>query len=345
MRTIRPVLLAAGAVILAVLVVRVGWEPIVTTLGRLAWWQFALICLPYAAIMAVDTLGWRYAFARDRVPYHRLLGARIAGEALNVVTAVASLGGEAVKAWLVRRDVPYEESVPSVVIAKTTIVIGQALFLLAGIVIAWTALDLDSGILTGMLWLLVIEVAAVGGFLAAQLAGVVARAGRLLAWFGVIDDPAYAQRLDRSLRRYYRERWRRLSLSIGFHVLGWLLGAAETLLILSMLGIGVSAATATLVEALGTGVRFATFLVPASLGALEGANAAAFGALGLGASAGLAYSFVRRARQAVWIAIGIVTLLVMRMRGSEVHGPHPPERRRRPDVPGARGPAIPPAAP
>jgi len=78
------------------------------------------------------------------------------------------------------------------------------------------------------------------------------------------------------------------------------------------LGIDTSAATATVIEALGSGVRFATFLVPASLGAFEGANAAAFGVLGFGAGAGLAFSLVRRARQAVWVVIGIGVLLVMR---------------------------------
>ncbi|RPH81138.1 MAG: hypothetical protein EHM88_11625 [Candidatus Rokuibacteriota bacterium] len=70
--------------------------------------------------------------------------------------------------------------------------------------------------------------------------------------------------------------------------------------------------TATIVEALGSGVRFATFLVPASLGPSEAANAAAFAALGFGAGAGLAFSFIRRARQAVWVVIGLTVLLAMR---------------------------------
>ena len=46
--------------------------------------------------------------------------------------------------------------------------------------------------------------------------------------------------------------------------------------------------------------------MPASLGAFEGANAVAFGALGFGASAGLAFSFLRRARQAAWVLVGIL---------------------------------------
>ena len=309
MRTLKTLLLAVGLLLLGILVYRVGTEPIVETLGRLTWWQLALVCAPYTAVMACDTVAWRFAFAHDRAPFLRLYRARVVGEALNVVTALGAVGGEAAKAWLMRDDVSYEESVPSIIIAKTTITMAQALFLCIGIALAWTALDLTSDILSAMLWLLVVEVLAVGGFVGAQLAGLVARGGRLLQRFGVIADAAYAQTLDAALRGYYRTQWRRCALSVAFHLAGWLLGALEALIMLWALGIGASAGTATAIEAFGSGVRFATFLVPASLGAFEGANAAAFAALGFGASAGLAFSFVRRARQVVWVLIGIAMLL------------------------------------
>src|SRR5687768_14016859 len=175
MRVVKAVFLVLGALLLGVLVYRVGAEPILQTLGRLAWWQFAVVCLPYAVITAADTLGWRFAFTHDRAPFWRLYGARLAGEALNVVTAVGAVGGEAAKAWLVRRDVTYEESVPSVVVAKTTLTIAQALFLLLGLALAWLTLPVGGDVLRGMLWLLVVEVLAVGGFVGAQVAGLVAR--------------------------------------------------------------------------------------------------------------------------------------------------------------------------
>jgi len=312
MRAVKTVLLVLGAVLLGVLVYRVGAEPILATLRRLAWWQFALVCLPYAVIMAADTLGWRFAFARDRAPFWRLYGARLAGEALNVVTAVGAVGGEVAKAWLVRRDVTYEESVPSIVIAKTSITLAQALFLLGGLGLAWRTLPAGADLARAMMWLLVVEVLAVGGFVGVQVSGLIARGGRLLKMFGVIEDTAYAETLDRALRDYYRTQWRRFSLSLGFHLVGWLLGALDVVVILWALGVSVPLATATIIEALGSGVRFATFLVPASFGPSEAANAAAFAALGFGAGAGLAFSFVRRARQAVWIVIGLAVLVLMR---------------------------------
>lgn len=311
MRAVKTILLVLGVLLLGVLVYHVGGATVLDALNRLSWWKLLLICVPYALIAAVDTLGWRFAFPRDQVSFARLYGARVAGEALNVVTALGSVGGEAVKAWLIRRDVSYGESIPAIVIAKTTITIAQALFLAIGCVLAWLVVDVESTILQAMVWMLVVEALAVAGFLGAQLVGLVARAGRVLTTFAAGGLAEHAGSLDEALRGYYRAERRRFALSIGCHLVGWLLGAFETWLMLWALGVDTSAVTSIVVEALGSGVRFATFLVPASLGALEGANAVAFEALGFGAGTGLAYSFVRRARQVVWVLIGIALLLAM----------------------------------
>src|SRR5437016_823719 len=196
---------------MVILIVRVGSDEALSATARALGWRSLLVCLPFALIMAVDTLGWRYAFAYDRVPFLRLVAARIAGEAVNVMTAVAPVGGDAIKVWFLRPHVPYQESIASVIVAKTTITLSQALFL------------------------------------------------------RVLQIPA-------------------------------------------------SLTTALVIETLGSAVRFATFFVPGSLGALEGANTAAFAALGLGAPAGLAFSLLRRLRQVVWIGLGVLVFLLARAR-------------------------------
>jgi glycosyltransferase 2 family protein len=313
MKVIRALLLVGGLVVLAFLVARVGIESVVSVLNRLTWWQLVLICLPYGLIMAVDTLGWRYAFISNPPPYLRMLAARTAGEAVNIVTALGSVGGEAVKVWLLRPAVPYDESVPSVVIAKTTSTLAQTLLLVVGLVLAVTTLAVDGDVIWAMLGLLGVELLLVGGFVVTQVAGLVRRAGRLLAWSGLIENASAAEDLDARLRRYYRDSWPRFVLSVAFHFGGWLLGALEVLVMLHVLHIPVSIATATVIEAVGSGVRFASFLVPGSLGVLEGANTGVFAALGLGASAGLAFSLVRRARQGVWIGIGLIVLVSARL--------------------------------
>ena len=299
MKVTRAVLLVGGLVVLAFLVARVGIESVMSVLSRLTWWQLVLICLPYGLIMAVDTLGWRYAFISNPPSYLRMLAARTAGEA--------------VKVWLLRPAVSYDESVPSVVIAKTTSTMAQTLLLLVGLVLAVTTLTVAGDVIWAMLVLLGVELLLVGGFFVSQVAGLVRRAGRLLAWSGLIENASAAEDLDARLRRYYQENWRRFVLSVAFHFGGWLLGGLEVLVMLYVLDIPVSMATATVIEAVGSGVRFASFPVPGSLGVLEGANTGVFAALGLGASAGLAFSLVRRARQGVWIGIGLIVLVSARL--------------------------------
>ena len=229
------------------------------------------------------------------------------------MTAVAPVGGDAVKVWFLRPHVPYRESVASVIIAKTTITLSQALFLLMGVVAA-LALAVDARLVRAMLWLLLVELVGAGGFLAVQLAGVVTRGARLLERFKKLQALAAAENLDRTLQRFYRREWRRFALSVGFHLLGWIMGAFETWLFLRVLQIPASLTTALVIETLGSAVRFATFFIPGSLGALEGANTAAFAALGFGAQAGLAFSLLRRLRQVVWIALGALVLLLARAR-------------------------------
>lgn len=317
MHAIRLVLLACGATLFGVLVIQIGPDAIAASLYRLSWGLLVLVFFPFSLMTVFDTLGWRFAFRRDGVPFRSLLSARMAGEAFNVITPTASVGGEPVKAWLLRHHVPLDESLPSVIVAKTTITIAQGLFLLLGIALAWPILPPGSRLLYGMAWLLVIEIIAVGGFVTVQVIGLLGKGEGVLGRLGLLWGAQRIHglvRLDDALLHFYRREPRRLLLSVGSHFVGWVLGAFETYLILRLLGVPVSVVTATVIEAFGTAVRFATFLVPAGIGALEGGHVAVFAALGLGAHTGLSFSVVRRVREATWVGLGLIVLAAMRPR-------------------------------
>src|SRR5262245_46336657 len=281
---------------------------IAAPIARMGWRVAIVLVFPITLVTLFDTLGWRFAFAHDRVGLATLLPARLAGEAFNLTTPTASLGGEAVKTWLLQGRVPIDEAVSSVIVAKTTVTIGQGLLLLLGVILAWTSLPVDSRILRAMEYLVGLEVLALGGFVIVQRRGLAARGARMLARLGLsrFEGHETVGRIDEALATFYRERPLRLALSLACHFLAWLLGAVEAWLILALLGTPVSLVTATVIEAFGMGIRFATFLVPGSVGVLEGGYAATFAALGLGSTAGVSFSLVRRIREAVWIALGLV---------------------------------------
>ena len=313
MSWLRLVLLALGVALLIGLVV--GHDPaaVFASLRQLSWRFVVILLFPAVPVMVFDTLGWRYAFLRDRVPFVTLLRTRLVGEAFNLVTPTAALGGEGVKAWLLRDRLPLDESVPSVIIAKTTITLAQGVFLLLGIALASIGFG-RSPLLLGMQWLLGLEVLALVAFIVVQTRGVVVWTVGLLERLGVRQEGAghAAARVDRTLHTFYRHTPRRLTLSITFHLVAWLLGAVESYLILQFIGVPVSLLTATVIEAFGTGVRFATFLVPASLGVQEGGFVVTFVALGLSAADGVAFGLVRRLRELVWVAVGLALFAVSR---------------------------------
>jgi uncharacterized protein (TIRG00374 family) len=314
-------------ILLAVLVAKNDPATIFASIVQLSWRLVIVLCFPVVLVVVLDTLGWRFAFLRAGVAFRTLLGVRLAGEAFNLATPTAALGGEAVKVWLLRGLVPLDVSVPSVIIAKTTITIAQGLFLLLGIALAWTDSPTASPLLYGMLWLLAIEAVALAGFVVAQTRGMLAWGGRLVTQLGLDHGQTDALgRVDDLLARFYRTAPWRLALSIAFHLVAWLLGSIEGWLILTFLGVPVSLTTATVIEAFGTAVRFATFLIPASLGAVEGGYVVTFAALGLHSTTAVAFSLVRRMREALWVGLGLVVFALVRP-GAEPVADSPSMRR------------------
>ena len=304
-------LLVLGAALFGYLVANIGFADIESSFRTLSWRLLVVLVFPCLVFKLFDTLGWRFAFPGESEPLLTLMKIRIAGQAVSATTPTGTLGGDAVKAWLLRDRVSTRESLVSLIVVKTTMVASQGLFLAFGVLVARRILALDTPLIRAMEWLLVLEAIAVGGFLAVQTAGVAGRGERVLRRFGVRTGAragAAAEGVDRALATFYRTRQGSFVLSIACNVLGWLASAGETWLVLRFLGAPVAVPTALVIEAFGTGVRFATFFVPAQIGVAEGGTVAACVALGLSAATGLSLSLVRRVREAAWTGIGLLLL-------------------------------------
>ena len=102
MRWVRLGLLLCGTALFLGLLVHVGPRAVGEAFTELSWRLLIILVFPFGMTTLLDTLGWRFAFRRDRTPFTALLAARLAGEAFNLTTPTAAVGGEPVKAWLVR---------------------------------------------------------------------------------------------------------------------------------------------------------------------------------------------------------------------------------------------------
>jgi uncharacterized membrane protein YbhN (UPF0104 family) len=225
-----------------------------------------------------------------------------------------AVGGEPVKAFLLRPHVPLLDGLVSVVADKTTIVAGQIVFLAGGLLAARAALPPSSRLLPIMAGLLAVEILAIGGFALVQASGGLGGSGRLLGRIGArvgFGGERYLQGLgdlDRALARLYRRGRRRLVASALVHAVAWASGGLEIYIVLSLLGTPIPLGTALIIESFAGGVKFASFMVPASLGALEGGYVAFFEAFGLTATAALSFVLVRRLREMAWAGVGFLAL-------------------------------------
>jgi len=314
-RSLRWLLAVLGLAFVAWLLWDLGPTAVWSVVRALGWRVIVLLFVPYVVAVALDTIGWGVLLPGARVGWPALTGARLAGEAVNLATPTASVGGEPLKAFLVRDRVPLDTALASVIVDKTTLVVGQTLLVAAGLALAVLVLETPRELRVTMAVLLGAALVGTGGFALVQLRGGVAGAGRILQRLGVGAAGRHRELfrdVDRRLLDLYRRHGARIAVSALLHAGGWAVGALEIYAVLDLAGIPVGLATALVLEAVSAAVRFATFMIPGSLGALEGGSVAAFAALGLPGAAGLSFTLIRRLREATWAAIGLVALSVFK---------------------------------
>jgi len=94
-----------GVVLLVWLMYHAGFDELHEQFDKIGFLA-PLVLLPYVGVAIVDAIAWRHALpptAQKRVPFMALVFARMAGEAINSVTPTATIGGEPLKAQLIRR--------------------------------------------------------------------------------------------------------------------------------------------------------------------------------------------------------------------------------------------------
>jgi hypothetical protein len=190
------------------------------------------------------------------------------------------------------------------------------ILLAVGLFAALGALPLSHPLLLTMAGLLAAQIICAAGFVIAQLGGAVGGGGRLLSRLGIAPGVTQVklEGFDDALRATYVERWRPLVASALYHFLASAVETLEIYLIVGFLGVPMPATVALGIGAFGNAVRFLSFMIPASLGAVETANVALFAAFGVAGSVGLTCTLVQRLREILWAGAGFAALSLLSAR-------------------------------
>jgi putative membrane protein len=302
--------------LLAVLVWYAGVASVFSRLTTLGW-AAPLVFAPYLVINVFDTLGWRCTLPpalASRVSFLSLYLVRMAGEAVNSLTPTAAVGGEPVKAQLLRGyGVPGTDAAASIVIAKTALVVSQAAFVLLGLAALFERLERRTA---GAVWvtaLIVLCAVFTMVLVWLQRRGPVSALWRGLRRFAphsarIARLEASAQAIDARLADYYRIERGAFVQATLWNFGAWLLGIAEVMLIMALLDVPISLIDALMIEALAQPIRAAAVIVPGGLGVQEWGGVALASFLGVPESAGVALWLLKRARETVFDGVGLLFL-------------------------------------
>lgn len=277
-------------------------------------WLILVVIFAYLIIYFFDTMGWRMAFRKEvKLPnLWRFFLARQAGEAINYTTPSAYIGGEPVKAMVLKKryGVNIVDGLSSVVIAKTTLFLSKVVFLLMGVVLALRFLRFESLVATGILWTFIGVLGLFVAFVLLQRKGLfmlglkIARRFKLSDMFE--DKQAHLEEIDRTIGNFYLNDRLRLFGSFLFHLTGWIAGMIEVYIILYFMGVRVDWVRAFVIEVFMKTANSAFFFVPAAIGVQEGAGYAVLAALGIGGELGVALSIIKRIRELSWAGFGLL---------------------------------------
>ena len=322
-------LIFAGLFAIALIVWHIGPERIYDAAAQLGPVALVVLLIPSTIMYVIEAYGWKVTLgpsAKD-IPFWRVLAIKTAGEVVNLTTPAGYIGGEPVKAYLLtKHHVPMVEGVASVVIAKTTKTIAEVLFILLGITLAFWRVDNDGSL--GQTVVMALVSVAVLFFVTSSL--VFAQRQGFFTWLlefsrkiGLTIRFLEAREekirsLDRMILDYYRHNRTAVYSSTGLFFLSWMAEALEVYVIIWYLGGPSTVLSAISINALSVFIKGGSFFIPGSLGAQDVGNFLLLKDFGYSDVAGVTFALVRRYRELVWIAIGLLCLATLRGRSAAI---------------------------
>ncbi|MBH0201822.1 MAG: flippase-like domain-containing protein [Nitrospira sp.] len=319
---LRSILLALGLLVLGLLVWHVGPGNIYDAALRLGPLSLLIILVPSVIMYAIEAYGWKLVLGPSAqvISFWRLFTIRTAGEVVNMTTPTAYMGGEPLKAYLLKYyNVPMAEAAASVVIAKTTLTIAEVFYILVGIVIGFLILGAGSSAgqtITAAVVSVAVLVCSIAGFVFIQQRGLFASmlwlVKKLRLRIPVLEtQEEYLRSIDQTILNFYRHHRKAFSVSTGVCFFGWLAESLEVFVIITVLGDSASLWSVISIGALAALIKGGTFFIPGSLGAQDAGNLLLFQAFGYSDVTGITFALLRRFRELVWIGVGLLCLAMV----------------------------------
>ena len=315
---------AAGAVALAVLVIRAGPRELLADVEEAGWAVPAIVGV-YGLVYTLNTVAWRLTMIeKPRLPFTRAWVVNVAAFSINYLTPFASIGGEPFKIVAASQWMGARNGAASVLNYRLVHMQAHILVFLTGVILAFFLLPAGT-VATSLLIMLTLVLLVIGALLlAVHREGVIERlfdlASRVpvLNRFAIRLEPRRSAlvEVDRQLIAFHRSSPMRYYGALFMEYSARVLSMLEFFIIARGVGHPVTFGTAFLIGGFSSLVVNLFFFMPFNVGSKEGGLAVIFAALGLPSRLGVAAAVVSRLRELSWIGIGLLLVLWTRRRVS-----------------------------
>ena len=133
-KLIQGIFFALGLGVFIYLVYLLGWEELLVRIQQIGWWWIPLIALALLWQL-FHTHAWNevLSFLGYKLSLWQLFKLKMIAEAVNMVVPSGNLGGDTVRAHLIRKQVPMNTAIPSVMVDKTLDFLSKMVFNIVGL--------------------------------------------------------------------------------------------------------------------------------------------------------------------------------------------------------------------
>ena len=318
MKLFKLAFLIIGLTLLAWVFGNININEILKLTNQIGFGLIFIIVIYFLAFL-LDTLTWQLTVLSAPLTIkwtYRFFELRLSGEAFNNILPAASIGGEPIKAVMLKNiyGINYREGIASLILSRTINTISLIIFLFIGFILMINSDVLDAkynaiaGFGLSILTIAILCFFCIQRFKIISLTAATLSNQRFFQWLK--NSLQHAKELDLILVTFYRDHVKRTGFALFFAFINWFFGTIEIFITMHLIGYPISITDAWIIEAVAQLVRTGTFFIPASIGAQEGAFLIIGSAVTGSPALGFTVAIVRRIREIIWIIWGLLMFYI-----------------------------------
>ncbi len=293
-----------------------GWNTLADQLLKIKYHFIPILLIALGWHMS-HTFAWGiilHGFGH-KTSFYNIFRLKIISEAVNMVAPAANIGGDSVRAFMMKSEIPLDQGIPGVMIDKTIDYIARMLFITAGLVITIYFIEIpDSWITASTMCLIVIFISntILVSIQIKGLSGALMKISRIIPPLNryLAGKQSKLSSVDSNVKDYYLNKKGRIAFATLFHITGRILGVFEIYYILNILDIPVDFLGAFFIASIANIVQSIFFLIPGQWGVSESVQGMLLDILGFTASAGISLGIIRRIRRIFYMGLGMIFLKI-----------------------------------